>query len=98
MSLVYEPRHILHEFHSDSVNCLRFSADGQFLASGGSDGRIVICKPHTGTLVATLERGNGVILCVEWTDKRHEQLVAGDSSGYMITIKAADVVCYPYSL
>ncbi len=53
--------------------------------------------PHRNTC-CTLERGNGVILCVEWTDKRHEQLVAGDSSGYMITIKAADVVCYPYSL
>src|SRR3954470_22551223 len=30
--------------HSDSINCLVFSPDGKFLASGGEDGYIIIFK------------------------------------------------------
>ncbi|KLO06156.1 WD40 repeat-like protein [Schizopora paradoxa] len=90
MSLKYQPRHVLRDAHSDSINCLRFSVDGFFLVSGGSDGRIVIMKTHTGTLVAAIERGRVAISAIEWTDNKHEQFVAGDSSGYIITVKSAE--------
>jgi WD40 repeat protein len=41
--------------HTDSVTCVAFSADGQYVASGGMDGKINVWKVQDGQLVVTLD-------------------------------------------
>jgi WD40 repeat protein len=76
-----------------NVYCCSFSADGQFLASGGSDGHVhiwrVCGKNGLVPQVAVLQGPSISIYCVAWSpDGRF--LAAGDSKGGLKLVKRDD--------
>ncbi|KAI9104065.1 hypothetical protein DFS34DRAFT_606844 [Phlyctochytrium arcticum] len=65
--------------HSDSVVVAAFSADGQYAATGGMDGKIHVSAIPSGTAVVTLE-GPTEITWIGW-HPRGPVLVAGSEDG-----------------
>ena len=67
MSLAYRKHLQLRhsEGHSDGVTAVSFSSTGDFLASGGLDGRVCVWDMHAGELRYVFS-GNSAVLCLEW--------------------------------
>ncbi|MCI09127.1 vegetative incompatibility protein HET-E-1-like, partial [Trifolium medium] len=65
--------------HSDSVSCLAFSYDGQFLASGSLD-RIVQIWDGYGNLKGVLDGPKGGIEWLRWHPRKHILLAGSDDS------------------
>ncbi|KAJ4375319.1 WD domain protein [Neocucurbitaria cava] len=64
--LHYKPSLILHG-HKKPISALRFSPDGQYIASGSSDCTIKLWDAHTGTLEHTLEGHLAGISTLSWS-------------------------------
>ncbi|KND05172.1 uncharacterized protein SPPG_00839 [Spizellomyces punctatus DAOM BR117] len=67
--------------HEDSIIAVGFSADGQFAASGGMDGKVNVFTVATGELVVTLD-GPTEITWLNW-HPRGNVLLAGTEDGTM---------------
>eukprot|EP01134_Creolimax_fragrantissima_P005480 CFRG5480T1 len=72
---------VLHELigHTDSVTAVEFSFDGQYLATGGLDGQVLVWDVSTGKHVVSCE-GCTEIEWLKWHTKGHV-LLAGSSDG-----------------
>eukprot|EP01065_Artemidia_motanka_P005646 TRINITY_DN12727_c5_g1_i1.p1 TRINITY_DN12727_c5_g1~~TRINITY_DN12727_c5_g1_i1.p1 ORF type:complete len:488 (+),score=166.37 TRINITY_DN12727_c5_g1_i1:84-1547(+) len=64
--------------HSDTVVAAAFSADGQFVATGGMDGRVIIWKTADGSTVATTEDLGDSVNYLFW-HPRGNMLFAGSA-------------------
>ena len=72
--------------HSDNVNSLAFSEDGQFLASGGDDGYISIFKTNSWHELRKY-RTVSPVRAIRWHPGNNGVITAGLKSGIVITIQ-----------
>jgi serine/threonine protein kinase len=58
----------LRELHEDAglIYSVKFSLDGQILASGGADRRIRLWNPNTGKIISTLNEQQGSIMAIQF--------------------------------
>lgn len=76
--------------HADAINCLAFSShSGEYLASGGSDGRLVIWRCATGKPLHTLLTHSAVV-SLAWISNP-ARILLGTAAGVLITVKFDDV-------
>ena len=66
--------------HTDSVNCLDFSADASFLATGGLDGQVKVWDCQTGTALHSLEGLTSDVCFLQWHAEKN-LCFAGDAAG-----------------
>jgi WD40 repeat protein len=71
--------------HSGLINALQFSPDGQYLASGGEDGLLLVTDITTGTVVRKFEDCSPVTALV-WHPRFPKTIISGHSSGDVHTI------------
>jgi WD40 repeat protein len=62
----------LQKGHSDSVTSVRFSTDGQYVASAGMDGKVKVWKVENGEEAISLEGPDGEIVS-RWMSHHHIQ-------------------------
>ncbi|KAI8612859.1 WD40-repeat-containing domain protein [Chytriomyces sp. MP71] len=65
--------------HTDSVVACGFSADGQFLATGGMDGRVIVYQSFSGEQILLLE-GPSEVTWLNW-HPRGNALLCGSADG-----------------
>ncbi|KZS99471.1 WD40 repeat-like protein [Laetiporus sulphureus 93-53] len=88
MPLRYTPKLTLHHQHVDAITAVVFSADGQFLASGGQDGAMVIWSTTSGQAIYHITVKSG-ILCLLWP-KCSNSIIAGTSDGTLAMFTITD--------
>ncbi|CAN6674293.1 DNA polymerase alpha-binding protein [Trichomonascus vanleenenianus] len=52
--------------HANNISALRWSPNGRFLASGDTDGRLLIWEAMTQEVIARAQSQNGSILSIDW--------------------------------
>lgn len=67
--------------HSDTVDRLRFSPDGRFLATGGMDGTIMIWDGHTGEMQTSFSGLEGEVGWLAWHPDSKRPILAAGSLG-----------------
>ncbi len=74
LDLPTQQTRLLQTGEGQSVDCLAFSHDGQFLAAGGQDGRVQVWRmePEQPQLLATLENARTWVDRLSWNPKRPE--------------------------
>ncbi|RKP12066.1 quinon protein alcohol dehydrogenase-like superfamily, partial [Piptocephalis cylindrospora] len=67
--------------HADSITCVAFNVNGQYVATGGMDGFVRVSRTDTGECVQELEP-SGEIIWLHWHPKGNV-LLAGTNEGTM---------------
>ncbi|KAH7921123.1 WD40 repeat-like protein, partial [Leucogyrophana mollusca] len=81
----YLPLHTLKNGHVDSVICLAFSKGGEFLASGGEDGKLVIWDIVKAQPLSRIHMKSPV-LSLQWNLKSKSTLFCGCQDGTLVLI------------
>lgn len=76
--------------HSDVVNCMAFSPGGEMLATGSSDGAVVLWSTATGHALHMI-RGNSAVLSLCWNEVNNSELYIGYASGLLVNVSIAPV-------
>lgn len=85
--------------HSRFVNCVRFSNDGNFFASVGSDKKGFIYDGKTGEKKLALEGHNGGVYSCSWSPDSSKLLTAsGDKSCKIFDVNTGQCVTYVINL
>jgi WD40 repeat protein len=73
-----------HNLHPNFVNCVRYSPDGEWAVSAGSDSKICLYDGKTGDLVKDFAKPDGIsgsLWAVEWSpDSTHFATAGGDKT------------------
>jgi len=90
------PYKFAHNFtkHKNYVQCVRYSPDGKYLATAGSDKKIFILDAESGELAFELpEKHKGSIYSVSWSDDAKKLLsCSGDKSVCLWDIDAKNLI------
>jgi len=76
--------------HSINISCLTYSADGQFIATGGDDGKLKIWNTTTGFSFVTFEEHSGPINAIVFSPKTNAVFTASVDG----TVRAFDLIRY----
>ena len=80
----YEPTTTLSG-HTDSVRALHFSPNGDYLASGGDDGLILVFSTNSWEIIAKVVNVSPVTALM-WNSAFPKTIVCGFLSGAVVTI------------
>ena len=73
--------------HDGCVNCIQWSENGQFLASGSDDVRVIIWDPFNGKKVQSLTTGHtGNIFSVKFMPQTNNNLVVSGAADHKIQL------------
>ena len=72
--------------HNNAVNCISFSPDARYLASGSEDKKLIIWKVDTGKIVYRL-LFNAPIRCLLWHPIHTETIICGIDDGILYEAK-----------
>src|SRR5260370_154179 len=67
----------IYHGHSDYVDAVSWSPDGQYIASGSWDGTVQVWSAHTGVLLTTYKGHNNVVSALAWSPDG-KYIAAGD--------------------
>lgn len=85
MPAPYRLLHTLTKGHTNSVNCAAFCHDGDHLATGGDDSRLIIWNVKKGIAQYIIEL-NSPVLSVLWDSRWHSTLICGCEDGNAIVL------------
>ena len=75
------------EGHEGCVNCIQWSEDGQFLASGSDDYKVIVWDPFQAKLVNSIYTGhNGNIFSVKFMPGTKNNLIASGAADFKIEL------------
>ncbi|KAI6030666.1 WD40-repeat-containing domain protein [Pisolithus orientalis] len=52
--------------HKGPINCLSFTEDGSYLASGSDDGHVLVWALHDGSLLQSMKPKQGPVVAIKW--------------------------------
>ncbi|KAJ3217190.1 hypothetical protein HDU67_008319 [Dinochytrium kinnereticum] len=76
--------------HSHHMNCISYSQDGQYVVSGGDDGKVKLWNTQTGFCFVTFSEHSGPVRAVEFT-KKGQVVFSCSIDG---TVRAFDMIRY----
>ncbi|KAJ1343120.1 hypothetical protein BSLG_002146 [Batrachochytrium salamandrivorans] len=76
--------------HQHDMNCLGYSPDGQFIATGGDDGKVKLWNTQTGFCFVTFTEHSGGIVALDFAKRGHIVFSASMDG----TVRAFDLVRY----
>lgn len=84
--ILWKQSRSLRTGHTDSITSLAFDSDGQLLASGGLDAKVIIWNGHNGEFLRALEGPSDGIEWIAW-HPRGKVVLAGseDYSAWMFS-------------
>ncbi|XP_055697222.1 periodic tryptophan protein 2 homolog isoform X3 [Phlebotomus papatasi] len=74
--------------HSSDMTCLTYSPDGQFVATGGDDGKVKLWNLHTGFCFVTFSEHSAPVTAVEFS-RNKKFLISASLDG---TVRAFDMM------
>lgn len=74
--------------HSNNMSCVAYSADGQYLATGGEDGKVKLWNVHSGFCFVTFNEHTAAITAVTFSGNR-KFVVSASLDG---TVRAYDII------
>ena len=89
----YVDERTLRPGHSQTVNCLAFSPDGRYLASGGDDAFLIIWTVEDGCLLYRLQF-ESAIDSVIWHPVHPETVIVGCEDGTIVQLRGFTIVGY----
>lgn len=82
------------EGHTDTVEHVQFSPDGEYLATGSMDGTVRIWRVYSGELAQVLQASGAEINWIQWSPLLQEHtLAAGTGDGSVWIFDAVEGVC-----
>ncbi|KAJ3236838.1 hypothetical protein HDU81_010303 [Chytriomyces hyalinus] len=77
--------------HNHEMNCLSYSPDGQYVVTGGDDGKIKLWNTQTGFCFVTFTEHSASVQAVEFSKKKANVVFSSSLDG---TVRAFDLVRY----
>ena len=88
-AMTYTSKCVLAGEHTNAINCIAFSPDGNLIASGGSDFKIVIWCLSSGTARHRIMTRSAVMSLI-WP-RNISRLIVGTEDGTLMTVDLSEV-------